>query len=131
MGDEFCSGCACELATIARTRAALGKFCKLLRLLSSSTISLARRRILFNSCVRGALLHASECYALRREDIQRLCRNEQAMLRQMCKVKAEDDVSLYDDLHSRLSFQPFELRLRKNRRRWYGRVERSEDWIKC
>ena len=85
----------------------------------------------FNSCVRGALLHASECYALRREDIQRLCRNEQAMLRQMCKVKAEDDVSLYDDLHSRLSFQPFELRLKKNRRRWYGRVERSEDWIKC
>ena len=86
----------CELATITRTRAVWGKFCELLPLLSSSTISLARRGMLFNSWVRGALLHASECWTLRREDIQRLLRNERAMLRWMCKVKAEDDISLHD-----------------------------------
>ena len=51
----------------------------------------------------------------------------------MCKVKAEDDVSLHD-LYSRLSHQPLESRLRINRLkwlRWYGHVARSEDWIKC
>ena len=48
--------------------------------------------MLFDNCIRGALIHASECWALRREDILRLLRNEQAMLRWMCKVKAEDDV---------------------------------------
>ena len=48
--------------------------------------------MLSDNCVRGALIHASECCALRREDILRLLRNEQAMLRWMCKVKAEDDV---------------------------------------
>ena len=47
----------------------------------------------------------------------------------MCKVKAEDDVSLHD-MYSRLSLQPLESRLRINRLRWYGHVERSEDWIK-
>ena len=52
--------------------------------------------MLFNSCVRGALLHASECWALMRKDIQRFLRNERAMLRWMYKVKAEDDVSLHD-----------------------------------
>ena len=45
--------------------------------------------MLFNSCVKGALLHASECWALRTEDIQRLLRNERVILRWMCKVKAE------------------------------------------
>ena len=47
----------------------------------------------------------------------------------MCKVKAEDDVSLHD-LYSWLSLQPLESRLRINCLRWYGHVERSEDWIK-
>ena len=61
-----CGGC--ELATIARTRAAWGKFSEL-HLLSSSRISLARRGMLFHSCAGGALLHANECWALRSEDI--------------------------------------------------------------
>ena len=47
----------------------------------------------------------------------------------MCKVKAEDDVSLHD-LYSQLSLHPLASRLRINRFRWYGHVERSEDWIK-
>ena len=58
-----------------------------------------------------------------------LLRNERAMLRWMCKIKAEDDVSLRE-MYSRLSLQPLESRLRINRSRWYGHVERIEDWIK-
>ena len=129
LGDELFPGGGCELATIARSRAAWEKFRELLPLLSSSTISLARPGMLFNSCVRGALLHASICWTLRREDIQRLLRNERAMLRWMLRVKAEGDVSLHD-MYSRLSLQPLESRLRINRLRWYGHVERSEGWIK-
>ena len=129
LGVELCPGGGCEPATIARSRAAWGKFRELLPLLSSSAISLARRRMLFNSCVRGALLHASVCWALRSEDIQRLLRNERAMLRWMLRVKAEDDVSVHD-MYSRLSLQPLESRLKINRLRWYGHIKRSEGWIK-
>ena len=86
--------------------------------------------MLFNSCIRGALLHASEYWTLRKEDIQHLLRNAWVMLRWIGKVKAEDDVSLHD-LYSQLSLQPLESRLRINRLRWYGHVEKSEDWIKC
>ena len=39
LGDELCPGGGCELATMARSRAARGKFRELLPLLSSSTIS--------------------------------------------------------------------------------------------
>ena len=129
LGDELCPG-GCELATIARTKAAWKKFCELLPLLSSSAILLARHEMLFNSCIRGALLHASEYWTLRKEDIQHLLRNARAMLCWIGKVKAEDDVSLHH-LYSRLSLQPLESRLRINRLRWYGHVERSEEWIKC
>ena len=48
----------------------------------------------------------------------------------MLRVKAEDHVSLHD-MYSRLSLQSLESRLRINRLRWYGHVERSEGWIKC
>ena len=36
------------------------------------TVSLEGRGMLSDNCVRGALIHASECWALRREDILRL-----------------------------------------------------------
>ena len=72
LGDEICPGRGCELATITRTRAAWGKFRELLPLLASTTISLARRGKLYDSCLRGTLLHASECWPLRREEVQRL-----------------------------------------------------------
>ena len=55
-----------------------------------------------------------------------LLRNEWVVLLWMCKVKAEDGVSLRD-MYSRLSLQPLESRLRTNCLRWYGHVERSED----
>ena len=51
------------------------------------------------------------------------------MLLWMCKVKAEDDVSLHD-MYSRLSLQPLESRLRINCLTWYRHIERSEDQIK-
>ena len=47
-----------------------------------------------NSCVRGTLLHTSECWPLRREEVHCLLPNKQAMLRWMLKIKAGDNMSL-------------------------------------
>ena len=66
--------------------------------------------------------------APRREDIQHLLRNEWAIPRWICKVKAEDDANLHDS-YSRLSLQPSESRLIINHLRWYGHVDRSDDWM--
>ena len=129
LGDEFYPGGSSKLTTIARARTVWGKFHELLPLLSSSAVLLARRGMLFNSCVRGVFCHTCECWALRREVIQHLLRNEWAMLHCICKVEAEDDASLHD-MYSRLNLQPLESRLRINRLRWYGHVKRSNDWIK-
>ena len=61
LGDEVCPGGGCELATIARTKVALGKFRELPPLITSATIFLLRHGKLSDSCVRGTLLHASVC----------------------------------------------------------------------
>ena len=94
LGDEICPGGGCELATIVRTRAAWGKFHELLPLLTSTTISLARHGKLYDTCVRGTLFHASECWTLQREEVQCFLHNEQPMLCWMLKIKAEDNVNL-------------------------------------
>ena len=59
--EKICPGGCCELATIARARTAWGNFCELLPLLTSTTIFLARRGKLHDSCDRGTLLYASKC----------------------------------------------------------------------
>ena len=103
--DEICPGGACELATIGQTRATQGKFRELLPLLTSITISLKRLGKLHDSCVRGSLLHVSECWSLRRDEVKRLLCNKQTILRWMLKMKAEDNVSL-STMYGQLNFEP-------------------------
>ena len=63
--------------------------------------------------------------------MQRLLRNERAMLRRVLKIQTEDNVSL-STMYRRLNLAPLESKLRLNRLRWYGHVERKDKWInKC
>ena len=79
---------------------------------------------------RGTLLHASECWPLRRE-VQRLLRNERAVLRWMPITKLEDNVSL-STKYGRLNRAPLESKLKLNCLRCYGHMERGDKWInKC
>ena len=117
LGDTICPRGGCEQATSARTRAAWGKFCELLPLLTSTTISLARHAKLHDSCVRGTLPHASECWPLQREKVQCLLCNERAMLCWMLKIKAKDNVSL-STMYGRLNLAPLESKLRLKLRRF-------------
>ena len=129
LGDTICPEGSCEASTIARVRSAWGKFRELLPLLTSKAITLARRGMVYNSCVRSAMLHASECWAPRSEDKQRLLRNERAMLRWICGVRLKDRVS-GSSLLERLKIDSLETVLRVNRLRWFGHVQRSDGWIK-
>ena len=50
------------------------------------------------------------------------------MLCWMLKIKAEGSVSL-STMYERFNLAPLESKLRLNRLRWYGHVERSDKWI--
>ena len=78
------------------------------------------------------MLHASETWALTTPVLQRLQRNDRAMIRQICNIKAADtSVVRSIDLLNRLDIESIDLILRERRMRWYGHVERSSGAIRC
>ena len=74
------------------------------------------------------MLHAAETWAMTVATLNRLRRNDRAMIRWVCNVKANDEVSS-DSLLSKLGLQDVDVVLRSSRMRWYGHVELSTGWI--
>ena len=128
LGDTICAGGGCELATITRAKSAWGKFRMLLPILSSRQISLATRGKVYSTCVRSTMLHASETWAMSSSALNRLQRNDRAMMRWMCNVRPEDDIGS-DAVLSMLGIEDLSSIIRRTRLRWFGHVERSEGWI--
>ena len=60
--------------------------------------------------------------------LNRLRRNDRAMIRWMCNVTTKDEISS-DSLLAKLGLQDIEDVLRSSRLRWFGHVERSNSWI--
>ena len=128
LGDTICAGGGCERAIVTRVRCAWSKFRELLPLLTSRSISLKRRGHLFSSCVRSVLLHAAECWATTKNDMDRIRRTDRTMIRWMCNVRLEDRTSS-TSLLTKLNLSPIETLVQGSRLRWYGHVARSLDWI--
>ena len=74
------------------------------------------------------MLHAAETWAMTVATLNRLQRNDCAMICWICNVKANDEVSS-DSLLLRLGLLDIDVVLCSSRMRWYGHVERSKGWI--
>jgi len=77
------------------------------------------------------MLHGSETWPVRKENMVALQRAEMRMVRWMCGVKLKDRFPS-KELRERLSVDDIALVLQQNRLRWYGHVLRKEDddWVK-
>ena len=74
------------------------------------------------------MLHAAETWAMTAATMICMQRNDRAMIRWICNVKAKDEVSS-DSLLSMLGIQDLDVVLCTSRMRWFGHVERSTGWI--
>ena len=74
------------------------------------------------------MLHAAETWAMKVGTLNRLQRNDRAMIRWICNVRAKDEVSS-DSLLTKLGIQDLDVVLRTSRMRWFGHVEHSTGWI--
>ena len=102
------------------------KFKELIPVLSSCHLSFKTRGRVYSSCVRRAMLHASETWPLTKPSLQCLQRNDRAMIRQICKVKPQDTANIRStELLAQLSIEDLDLILKDRRLLWYGHVERS------
>ena len=120
----------CNLATSTRVKTGWKKFKELLPVLSSRHLSYKTRGRVYSTCVRSAMLHASETWPLTKPNLQRLQRNDRAMIRQICNVKPEDAATVRsNELLAKLGLEDLNLILREKRLRWFGHVERSSSAI--
>ena len=116
--DMLSTGGGCALAIATRCSTAWGKFRKLLPILTSKHVSPLTHGLVFSVSIRSALLHGSETWAQTAPDLQRLCRNDRAMIRWICGVKPHDEVPM-ETLYTKLRIQEVAVALRTKRLRWY------------
>ena len=92
----------------------------------ASDLSYKTRGHVYSSCVRSAMLHASETWPLTKTNLQHLQCNDRAMIRQICSIKPEDVARVRSSkLLAKLQLEDLDLNLRERRLRWFGHVERS------
>ena len=91
-GWKFAAG-GCELSTTTHVKTAWKKFKERLPVLSSPHLSFKTHDHMYSSCVWSAMLHASETWPLTKPNLQRLQRNDMAMIRQICNVRPQDVVT--------------------------------------
>ena len=85
----------------------------------------------YSSCVRSAMLHASETWPVTKPCLQRLQWNDRAMIRKIFNVKPQDTATIRStELLAWLGIEDLDLKLKERRLPWYGHVERSNGAVK-
>ena len=131
LGDMLSAGGGCEMAVTTLVKTAWKKFRELLPVLTSRHLSYKTRGHVYSSCVRRAMLHASETWPLTKTNLQRLQRNDRAIIRQICSIKPEDVARVRSsELLAKLQLEDLDLILRERRLRWFGHVGRSSGAIR-
>ena len=131
LGDMLSAAGDYELSTTTRVKTTWKKIKDLLPVLSSRHLSFKTCGRVYSSCVRSAMLHASETWPLTKPNLQCLQRNDRAMIRQICNVRPQDTVTTRcNELLVRLGIEDLDLILKEKRLQWYGHVERSNSAVK-
>ena len=131
LGDMLSAAGGCELSTTTHVKTTWKKFKDLLPVLSSRNLSFKTCGHVYSSCVQSAMLHASKTCPLTKLNLQRLQRDDRAMIRQICNVRPQDIVTTRsNELLVQLGIEDLDLILKERRLHWYGHVERSSGAIK-
>ena len=104
MGDMLGAAGGCEEASRTRVRGAWGPFKEFAELLTRRGIPVRQKGRVYRTRVQSVMVYASETWAVRVEEEQRMERNENVMLRWMCEVTLRDKV-LTVELRRRLGIE--------------------------
>lgn len=97
---------------------------KLLPILTSKHATLKIHRKLFSTCVSSVMLHGSETLAPN-ADLQQLHCNDRSMIRWMCSIKLQEEVSS-DMVLARLGLEEVTAVLGTRHLQWFGHVSRAD-----
>ena len=131
LSDMLPAGGGCEIAVTTRVKTAWKKFRELLPILTSPNLSYKTRGHVYSTCVRSTMLLASETWPLTKTNLQRLQRNDRAMIRQIYSIKPEDVAKVRSiELLAKLELEDLDLILTERRLRWFRHVECSSGAIR-
>ena len=128
LGDMISAERGCELSSITRCKSAWSKFRQLLPLLTNPHLLFTTRGQIYNTYTRAVMLYSSETWSLTTPSLNRLKRNDLAMVRWICKARVEDRISA-EKLHAKLGIRNVETALRCHRLSCFGHVVRSSGWL--
>ena len=125
------------MTVTTHVKTAWKKFRELLPVLTSRHLSYKTRGHVYSSCVRSAMLHASETWPLTKTNLQRLQHNDRAMIRQICSIKPENVARVRSsELLAKLQLEDLDLILLEREGfaglgMWSVRVVQSEQHMIC
>src|SRR3989441_8722734 len=119
LGDVIGKGGGAEEASRARVRCAWGKFRDLRMLLTARGASLRVKGKICRACVQRVLVYGSETWPMKVDDMQRLVRTENNMVRWMSGVTLNDKRSS-EELRCGLGIVGVDRVVRRGRLRWFG-----------
>ena len=90
LGDMLSVDGDADAAVEARIRIGWNKFRQLVPLLTNEDVSVTMTGRLYSSCVRSSMLHGSETWPVRKENVVALQRAEMRMVRWMCGVQLKE-----------------------------------------
>ena len=107
LGDMLSAGGGCEMKVTTRVKTAWKNFRELLPVLTFCQLSYKTCGHVYSTCERSAMLHASETWPLTKRNLQRLQRNDRAMIRQ---IKPEDVATVRSsELLAKLKLEDLDL----------------------
>ena len=131
LGDMLSAASGCELSTTTHVKTAWKKFKEMKPVLSSHHLSFKTHGRVYSSCVLSAMLHASETWPVTKPCLQRVQRNDRAMIRQIWNIKPQNIATIRStELLARLGIEDLDLILKERRLHWYGHVERFNGAVK-
>ena len=114
LGDMLSVDGDADAAVEARIRIGWNKFRQLVPLLTDKDISLIIRGRLYSSCVQSSMLHGSETWPVRKENVVAIERAQMRMVRWMYFIKLKDRFP-NKELRERLDIDDIALVLQQNR----------------
>ena len=126
LGDTISSGGGATASVVARIGVGWRKFRELKPILTSRAFSHLTKGVVYSTSVRSAMIYGSQTWALKADDVARLERTENAMLRWMCGVKIRDRVNS-NTLRDRLEIKNIKEVVGRSRLSWLGHVLRMEE----
>ena len=124
MVDHFC-----YLGDTIGAGGAWKKFRELLSLLAARVLFLKTSGRIYSTYIRPVLLYASKDWAPTVENVNKLQRNDRAMIRWICNVRLKHRVSSAS-LLEKLCITDIKSAVRYNKLRWYGHMQRNKGCIR-